>query len=101
MSSKGVKERESRYIAGCSEIGGPRNGLSALVSTGAPWAAEDSCTLVGTGVQLESVRKETGVEEVQTAGGHRIRSLVWRGSGRCCDVCRGSWDEAAGIFFFF
>ena len=56
---------------------------------------------MGTGVQLESVRKETGVEEVQTAGGHRIRSLVWRGSGRCCDVCRGSWDEAAGIFFFF
>lgn len=48
--------------------------------------------LVRTGVQLESVRKETGFEEVETAGGHRIRSLMWSRSRRRCDVCRGSWD---------
>ena len=53
-----------------------RNVLSALVSTRVPCDAGDLVTLVGMGVQLESVTKETGFEEVETAGGYRIRWIT-------------------------
>lgn len=62
MSCEGVRECVSRYTEGCLERGGDeaRNGLSALVSIGVPWATGGLVYACEDSVQLESVRKETG-----------------------------------------
>ena len=94
MSREGVKERVSRYTEGCSGIGG-RWGQKRALNPGQHRGPLGRWGLVYTCEDRHPAgvsEKETGFEEVQTAGGHRIRPLMWSGSGRCCDVCRGSWD---------